>query len=308
MKRRPETLLLDFVIDTYLLENAVSDKYGKLLQTSVRVYSAFLNRPATLLDLNRHSINAFLDRYGQSVVPETVVGKRANLLRLWQYAYDLGLVKDPPERRRIRRPRIPRSSPTAWRLDELALLLVAAATMLGACPVYGFAWADFFVAFINLKYDIAIRFGDMLRIRVEQIAGDSIAVTQNKNGEVNFLPLRAETVRAIRRIVDGFPDRTLLFAWPRKRDKFWKRFRRIVETAGIRRGGTKWLRRSSASYIERDHPGSARRHLGHLTDSMWRRYVDPTIAYAAPPLPPTIPLAIFDPTDPSAHGLDPETS
>ncbi len=278
--------LLEFVDAIYLAENAVCVKYGAMLRAVTRSFTAFLGRTATVGDLTEPTINGFLASRDGKVCPETIVNNRANLLRLWEYAAEIGYLPNRPNRRRVRRPKVSAKPPSAWTHAELAALLAAAAKIRGRCQLYGFLWSDFFVAFINLKYDIGVRLGDILAIGPGHIMGETVAITQHKTGQPVIHRIRRETLASIAKLLPE--SRDTVFALPHRREYFYARFRRLVKAAAVRPGGTKWLRRSSASYLERDNPGASRRHLGHKTGDMWKRYVDPTIAYDDPPLPPPI--------------------
>lgn len=85
--------------------------------------------------------------------------------------------------------------------------------------------------------------------------------------------------------------RQLIWEWKSHLSRLHEEFKSLVTSAAIRPGTTRWIRRSSASYLDKDHPGHAGRHLGHSTPGLAEsNYIDPTITggdnFRPPELPP----------------------
>ncbi len=141
-------------------------------------------------------------------------------------------------------------------------------------------------AFVLAAYDSALRLGDVLSIRFDQVDAE-FTIVQQKTGDLHKVFLQPQTIVAVTSI--RLPVRQLVFEWKHSRQTFYTRFNRIIKDAGVRPGTSKFIRRSSASYIERDNPGMAMRHLGHRTPGLAERnYIDPTIVRTERPRPPAI--------------------
>jgi hypothetical protein len=138
--------------------------------------------------------------------------------------------------------------------------------------------------FIAVTWDTALRCGDALSIRLADIqANGKFMLTQQKTGWAHVCQLRQSTLDLIRESIP--PQRKLLLPWPNCGKFFRERFSKLVTMAGIPQGSSKWLRRASATEIERCHPGAAMSHLGHRTPGLaYRSYVDPRIIESTRPL------------------------
>ncbi|HEX3999543.1 MAG TPA: hypothetical protein VHX65_13405 [Pirellulales bacterium] len=95
----------------------------------------------------------------------------------------------------------------------------------------------------------------------------------------------------------GEPRRIILASWCHNRN-LGAEFRELAERAGVG-GCIKWLRRGSASQVERMYPGMGRYHLGHKTATMFdTAYKVDRIVQRDIPLPPS---ADFTPATENAH-------
>ncbi|MDE2471227.1 MAG: hypothetical protein KGL35_21460, partial [Bradyrhizobium sp.] len=80
------------------------------------------------------------------------------------------------------------------------------------------------------------------------------------------------------------------------RRALYRGWRMLLQLAGLpidRRQGPQKLRRSAATHLCREHGiEAASMLLGHLSDVdlARRNYIDATMGYALPPLPPSLPL------------------
>lgn len=93
---------------------------------------------------------------------------------------------------------------------------------------------------------------------------------------------------AIDRCMADQPNRCKIWPLWGSRWSFYRHYRKLVAAAGVR-GTSKWLRRSSATALERICPGSAMGHLGHKTPGLaYRHYVDPRMLQCGRPLPPEL--------------------
>jgi len=202
--------------------------------------------------------------------PWTIKQRRISLLVLWRAAWEDGLA---PALQPVKRLRPLHHSPTAWTVAEVRLLVRAADSR-------GPWWSSL----VRATYDTGLRIGDVLSLRAEQL-GAVLGISQTKTGLPVLVSLRPATLRAIRRQLAG---RTTgpIWPWPYRRECLYEHFRRLVTSAGIRPGTSRWLRRSAATACESVKPGSGTVLLGHAsraTTEAW--YIDRS-QLARPPLPP----------------------
>lgn len=243
---------------------------------SIRRLQEFLGRPATLEDLTTETIAALVAERLRRVKPRTARNVRDNLMMLANFAVEIGRIR--PLAAKVRRPKVPETIPTAWTLDELRRLRAACDQM--PRPLY---WRTL----IDAAYDTGLRCGDLLafdmdRVR-EEAAGAASVLAQSKTGHAHRVWLAPETLAALRELGGRFP-----LEWPGRKRMYWTRWERLRTLAGVAEGATQKLRRTAATYVERDHPGMAPRFLGHRDpQTAYKHYVDQSIAGGEPVRPST---------------------
>ena len=209
--------------------------------------------------------------------PWTVNSRRRAILTIWKYAHTKGHVDHLW--RDIPRMKEPKRIPEAWTLDELQKLLAATDKLEGRYP-NGIPKSAFWRALILVIYDTGIRRSDMLALRTDDLRDGSLVLIIQKTAVEILRPLSPETIKAIKATFP--PKRELIFDWPHGRNHLNTEWSRIVQAAGLpggHRQGLHKLRRTSASHLESVAPGTAGRHLGHLTPGLAERfYIDPRIA------------------------------
>ena len=277
------------LLDSYILSHDLTPGSQQQLEITVSGYGKFLGREPELSDLNDDSVNRWLKHLSDDkrLSKATVRGKRVNLLTLWRYACECELVLSPP--RRVRKIRPPESTPVAWTIEEIASLLRFCKMQKGFFPASRVPRAAFWRAFVMASYDTGLRLGDMLAIRTEQLSeGGYFHLTVHKTGRMITRRFRAVTVDAIK---DTYPpDREFIFGGVLERTWLIRRFSAMCRGAKLRRVGSKYLRKTSATWLETIHPGGAMNHLGHNSPEIARKhYVDPRIVRRELPLPPAIP-------------------
>lgn len=216
------------------------------------------------------------DLQATSLSPSTIANRRRHLIALWRAAADAGLAPEPP--RRLRPAKVPYVAPTAWTIDEVRAILRVCErlrrTRRGKMPR-----AELWSIAVRIAWESGLRLSDLLRLQTQDVRGDGVvAVTQSKTGRPVIFRLSQKTVRLIHQSVDARP-RTLVVEWPASRESFRKQFAVIVKAAAVRKGTWKWIRRSSATDVEKACPGAGAPHLGHARGSTvaMRHYIDPYI-------------------------------
>lgn len=246
---------------------------------------AWAGGPVMLADLSELLLSAWLRDYaGSGVKPATVRAKRTQLLALWRAAADEYLC-DPPTRR-VRTARVPWEPRDCWSIDEVNALVRAAAG-LRRSPGGAMPRSEWFDLAIRVAWDTGLRWGDQMRLRVDDIHGNTVIVSQRKTRRPVCGRLSPSTLAILRESLRRFP-RDLVTPWPASRETFGAQVRRLVARAGIRRGTWRWLRRGSATDVEIQEPGKgfAARHLGHAPGSRIAElhYINPVIVAAHTPI------------------------
>ena len=279
----PVRTLSDLLERVYLVERPVGEGAAKQLTIAVRLFERWAGGvPLDTLDENL--LSQWLQEYAKDRSPVTVRGKRNAILTIWRYGHETGYCPREPRARRVRNVRLPYVIPLCWTLDQLRQLVSTAEATPGYSSHSGIKWSLFWIAFVRVAYDTALRLTDVLTLEREQINDRGcVVLIQNKTGRPVTIQLRPATLDAIAATFP--PVRPEVFPWPFCRETFYRRFSALLDAAGLD-GSSKYLRRSSATYVERDHPGAARGHLGHSSPNMWRAYVNPQIAAENRPLPP----------------------
>ena len=278
-------MLLGFSFE-YALEQGLKGEAAKHLQRTAREFSAFLGRDADFPDLQDHLVNQWLATFDGLRKPITISNKRRQILTLWRAAFERRLLDRLPTR--VRRMRLPEAVPHAWTLEEVQSLRSAANTLPGNFRLTKIPRSDWMTAFVDFEWDTALRLGDALSVeRTDIWPGNYLVIVQQKTGHSHKCCLSERTMRSLERT--GFQKRSLLFPLWADRSHFYKLFRQLRALAGLGTGSSKWLRRSSATYVEKRQPGAAMRHLGHRTPGLaYKHYVDPGICQEEVPRPPEL--------------------
>lgn len=277
-------LLLEYV-EKFLADRDVSAIYQMQVRVRCRMLEEFAGRPIPVAELTCELVNAWLAAAKEKKLSAyTVATYRANVLAVWNAAYQDNLNDCPPLRLRpIKRPRL---LVRAYTRAEIRQLLAHAATLRGKHRD-GNLRKDFWRAAIHAAYSTGLRRGDLLRIFKRDISDDgSVEIIQSKTEEPHSVWLSPESLCYAGRLKDA---NGLLLPWPHRLDAMVWAFRRIRNAAGVKRGSLSWLRKSAGSYADAENPGSGRRLLGHRTDAVFtRHYEDRSITRASPVSPPPL--------------------
>ncbi|QDV77698.1 hypothetical protein K2D_12990 [Planctomycetes bacterium K2D] len=185
---------------------------------------------------------------------------RANVLNAWRTAYLGGLVSLPPG---IIAPiTLPVAPPRAWNLDELRRLRQSCADIVEG------AWA---AALIELTWSTGLRRCDAYAFSTKQMDSTGVyRLVQQKTCHAHACYVSADARRAMDEVGGRLE--------PLGREKASRIFRELRAAAGLEIGTARWLRRSAASYVERERPGQGVAFLGHKAQGVAaRHYFDPAI-------------------------------
>lgn len=285
--RTPETIL-SFVA-TYRRSRDLKTDTIKQLECVARAFERFAG-PIPWRDVNDDLTNDWLCQLQDEgrLSPVTIYSRRRLFLTLWRAAYDAGLVERLPQRvRRIKQPDI---VPVAFLADEIQAMLNVAEEMTGDVRGLRLPRRLWWRSFLLAAYDSGLRLSDLLSIERDWIwRGGRLSIVQAKTGRTHTVQFRAETMAAIEESMAACPRRRLIWPLWCSRDCWHRHFRRLRRDAGLSRGSSKWIRRSSASYVEAAHPGTGSAHLGHRSADLARKhYFDPRIVTHEATAPPSL--------------------
>jgi integrase len=282
---KPPTTLRDF-IPRYAAERGIRPRTITCLQQRLGMFEKLLGRPAMLTDLNDTTINLWTTRlFEAGLGPVTVRGYSGAVLALWRAAYELHFIETRPGR--IRKIRHKAAAPRCWTASQLLQVVDAFRNLQGQMQCDpSIRRSTFWSAFVMVGYYSALRFGDLVSLRWDQVQEGRIVLTMSKTGDQITCPLPPDASEAVKKLRGG--GRELVFGQLMNIKNTQLFFRRVMKAQGLP-GSIKWLRRTSATLLERELPGTAKAHLGHRTHGLaYKHYVDPRLLQEKKPIPPTI--------------------
>lgn len=268
----------------------------RLYVITLNNFERFLERPATLDDLNDETAARFLSWFAKQPggrSPYTANKERANLTAIWRFACrrcgadGLPLVRNWPN---VEAEIEPRNDPMAWLAHEISSLfrvLRSLAGRVGSVPA-GHWWTTLHL----VLWDSGERIGAVMRLEWQHVdlTGRWLVVPAQvrKGGRIGkTYRLHPQTVAALRSIrpVDCRPE-DKVFAWPFSMTYLWNRYGKILAKAGLPNDAkSKFhrMRRSFASHAEALGM-DATELLGHSARKVTKRYLDPRIVQGQNPV------------------------
>lgn len=275
----PQTLAQ--YLDEYATTREIEQNTLYQYRIAVRLFEKWAGGPVALADLDELSVSAWLRDYAASGLSRTTVrNKRTMIVGLWRNAADDGYV-DPPKRR-IRSSRAEVAIPVAWTREEVVQLREAC-RKLPRKHRCGLSRAEWWELAVCVAWDSGLRWGDLVRLRVDQVRPDGlVCVQQHKTRRLAVFRLSPDTMRLLKRSLTKCP-RSLVCPWMSSGETFRAQMKRLVAKSGIRSGTWKWLRRASGTDVEIQSTGAAAEHLGHRPGSRIAQlhYIDPVLLAGA---------------------------
>jgi integrase len=251
-----------------------------LHQIAIRNFGRWLERPATLADLDDLTLARYLDFRGTQVAPHTVERERNSLCAQWRLACDRGLLAVRPT---IQPQPLPQKIPTAWTVAQLDRLFQAARHARGTVgPVPASVW---FPALLTLAWESGERIGALLAAQREDLSGGRLAIhadARKGRREPKMHHLSAGCVAQLH--AARAPGRPEVLWWPMALPSLYDRLHKILDDAGLRgkRVAFHQMRRSAATHLTAAG-GDAQAFLGHLEPRTTKAYIDPRILPQAAP-------------------------
>ncbi len=276
--------LLDFV-SSYTLERSLSELYAENLRRTATQLAEHCGGKLDLTQLNADGVNRWLvalEKNNRN--PVTVANKRRHIKTLWTAAHEQNLA---PPVGRLRKVKVPRRIPQALTIEQLQLLVKTADLLRGNFKMTKTCRRLYWRSLLLAGWDTALRISDLRSIERNWIwEGGFVSIVQHKTGYSHRVQLRPETIAAIDSLLAG--RKTGLIWDTLNKKNFYDNLRKLALTAGVP-WNFRMIRRASASYVERDHPGHGWRHLGHSRPGIAETfYLDPKIVAPSATQPPSL--------------------
>jgi integrase len=287
MYRQAEKTIAEFV-DEYDLERGLVKEAARQYRYAAKSICDWAGRNVCVHELDADTFNRWIRDISESdLAPSTVANRRRHLLALWRAAADQNLSEEPPRSRRLRPVKIPYEPPRAWTVDEVRSLLHVCEklrrTRKGKMP-RSVLWT----LAVRVAWESGMRLTDVLRLKVNEVQPDGVTVVgQSKTRRPVVFRLSQNTMAILGESLVTHP-RSFVVPWASTKESFRRQFSLIVKRAGVRKGSWKWIRRASATDVEKSCPGAGATHLGHAHGSgiAVKHYIDPYIL-GAPSVKPT---------------------
>jgi integrase len=237
---------------------------------TIRSFAKWLKYEPTIDDLTDLVLSRYLEHRASVRSPFTAEKERSQLVALWRFACDRGILKQRPE---VPPSPLPERAPVAWSVDELQSLLKAARAsrgFVGPVPM-----GVFFPALIAVLWETAERIGAVMQARYTDFDGATLLVRAEarKGGKRDrFYHLSPETCTMLAEA--HAPGRPELLYWPRCQTSLWSKFGDVVARAGLghgRRLRFHQLRRTAASHFAAAG-GDAVKLLDHSSPRITHRW------------------------------------
>lgn len=279
-------MLLSTFLDTVYVPLKLrgrSPESVRLLRHAINQFSKHLGRDATLDDCDDLTVSQFLAGRAARLSPNSVARERSGLLALWNLAQARGLLRLRPL---VAPELIPEATPRAFTADELARLWTSCGQVRGYVgPILARVW---FQALLGVLFYSGERITAVLRVEKTAWSRPWLAVpAEARKGSRK--PATYALPDHVADLIDQVSkhDQPTLFFWPASDTALRERWKVITRRAGLGDGPEVQfhaLRRSFASHLSAAG-GNAREALGHSSEKVTRRYLDPRITEAGRPAP-----------------------
>lgn len=220
-------------------------------------------------DISSKKINALLIRLLRTRSPETVQKYKKTYVTLWRWGWEMGHLDNPPRgiMRVVSRPQQVR----AWTQNQLVKLMYHAKRTKGYLKT-GFEISWMLTSWIYLGYETGARLGDLWAMRYNQIEGDTIRWMMSKTGDSMYRILSRSCLESIKSL--EYKPNDLILGRSCTPATAARHMRALCKESKLP-GSGKWLRRSGATHVEMEAPGTGRRFLGHRSHHIAdRHYLD----------------------------------
>lgn len=295
--------LLNFFRATYQPQRLLGKSHKTTLayEVTIRLFGKHLEREARLRDLTDAKVSRFiLARIeADKVAKGTAKRDQDQLLALWRYARDLGLVKRGPTLQALD---VPFPDPRAYTREELDKLWAAIQreerqVLVSSEPVSVYVPGPvYWSAVFDVFWDTAARFSEVFSLNEIDLDLERGFVTiraENTKGKKapRTYRLSDRTIAGVKLLLTYYPKRApnfRVFRFATNMGILHSRLGDIIESAGVEKIEGKrfhMLRRSRLTY-ERVEGGDATKMAGHSSPAITERnYIDRRIVAENLPTP-----------------------
>lgn len=270
-------------VSRYVSERSLANGYVESLETVARQLTRFAGGSLLLTALDPLQVNQWIQSF-EDRNKTTAKNKRIMVGVLWRAANEAGLA---PPVGKLRSVKVKLKLPEAPTIEQVAKLIKAADSLRGFFQGTAVPRRTYWKSVIMAGWDTALRLSDLRSIERDWIQNGCVVIVQNKTGNSHRAKLWQETLEQIDLLHGGCPKGPIWSVLNKK--NFRRAFKQLVITADIGPLTFKRIRKASASYVERQCPGTAWRHLGHTKPGLdVQYYIDPRIAAPEPTQPPRL--------------------
>jgi len=222
---------------------------------------------------------------------QTIVTKRAICLRLWRWAIDndaavTSLVI------RVSTIRCRRKLVRAYRSEDLIAcwenLQQQSEEKFGRFRKTKVSRLLWLKCWFQVAYSTGLRFSDVYHLTEQDITPAGINIVMSKTGQEITRQISEQTRGLIDSMLAVSEDGSI-FSCHISKCYACTTVNNLLAQVGLTHGGSQWLRRSSATHVEQNHPGKGSRFLGHLTPGLAaKHYFDHSQLQQDVPMPPSI--------------------
>jgi len=278
------------VCDSYINSHDISKNHERRLRT---ITNLMAENGITTQNITAQTVSLLLTslRTKHNYSNQTLTHKRRLVLCLWRHGISTGAVTasgaDEVIAFQLKRPPVKAYS-RAQVSNSYKILQAKSEDYFGNFRKSKCSRKLWLMTWFRTAYESGLRFGDCYSLQDTDIHNAGIAITMRKTGRPAMRSLQAETIGLIDSMLNLSPDGSI-FSWaigPNMANQFVsKAFKQI----GLKHGHSQWLRRSSATHVEQDHPGMASRFLGHSNPMLAERhYLDQSQLMDNMPAPPRL--------------------
>ena len=278
------------VCDSYINSHDISKNHEKRLRSITRLMA---EHGITTNNITAQTVSLLLTslRTKHDYSNQTLTHKRRLVLCLWRHGISTGAVKASGADEVI-----------AFKLKRKPVKAYSRAQLTRAYRMLQEKSEDYFGNFRKSKcsrklwlmtwfrtaYESGLRASDCYSLKDTDMHNAGIAITMAKTGRPAMRSLQAETIGLIDSMLDLSTDGTI-FSWAIGPNMACQFVSSAFKQIGLKHGHSQWLRRSSATHVEQDHPGMASRFLGHSNPMLAERhYLDQSQLMENMPAPPRL--------------------
>jgi integrase len=263
MKTKKQILTFSKVAKEYLNTRVVSDHYKDAVYRAVKKCKY----------LTAECLNNYIKSRVNKVSSFTVKTDRTILLSLWKFAYETDMIDHMPKN--IIKLKMRKSPTKAWTIDECKALIQNTYQYDNKKNRTKVSVGLFLRVWLILGYESGARFGDVFNFKWNNIENNVLRWTMSKTGDPMTKILSDKLVTYINELKSyNITNDDRILGWICSKRQASRRMKEYLTKCGLD-GSSKFLRRSSATHIEIDHPGMAKLHLGHRTSGLAEKnYLD----------------------------------